>query len=325
MVASVSVGPVEVEIVKPDIESLKMQKMDDPVGASDVVSYTAPGIVINNRGMLFARRMNSIVPKFGLGISQGQLNSYLMSFNSQTYPGQAIAISVVQGTAGRDVHIYLVNTASNSLVYKSKETIGSSGQLPITVTETQASPYKLVVSYVPLTDEMAIKGPVIQTPLWVSTRITFWEVMAKTENISDVWARWQGRAIYRQPLPCLFWRDVGYTVGLAGSSKWRDLVPVFENQTVYYMVGVSAWCNTSNPYPPESECCAARQNTWWQSTIYARNTVENDLQELGSDQINLSYHNTASFTTSGANYLGRCVSPDGCLCGWETGPSCSNY
>ena len=181
--------------------------------------------------------------------------------------------------------------------------------------------YAVVASMTPLPKEVVLREP--NRFDTASVDVTLWEVRAITQNISDIWARWQGRAIYRQPLPQLFWHYPGYTLGLAGSSHWRDIFPVVGSRSVEYMVGVSAWCNTPESLPSEDECCAARQHTWWNSTIEARKVAGSQWTTLGSDQINLSYHNSATFTTSSATYNGRCVAQGPALCGWETGPNCS--
>jgi len=293
--------------------------------------------VISGRGLLFNRRLNSTLPvlrdtiflnriagalpKFGLSVNSISVTSYLAEFNGQTFSGSASSLTQFKGIKDAPVWIYLVDRNTNEVVSEDREKFDSQGLFNYSFSSPEAGSYAVVASMTPLPKEIVLREPNrLDT---ASLDLTFWEVRAITQNISDIWARWQGRSIYRQPLPQLFWHYPGYTVGLAGSSHWGDVFAVAGSNSVEYMVGVSAWCNTWDPYPTESECCAARQSTWWSSTIEARRVAGGAWTTLGSDQINLSYHNSATFTTSSATYNGRCVAQGPALCGWETGPNCS--
>jgi hypothetical protein len=285
----------------------------------------------SNRGILFNRRLNitllrvpkiaGLLPKLGLSVNSITNTSYLAEFNNQTFSGQASSLIQFKGTKNAPVWVYVVNKDSNEVISEDHERFSSQGLFNYTLNSSEAGSYAVVASMTPLPKEVVLREP--NRFDTASVDVTLWEVRAITQNISDIWARWQGRAIYRQPLPQLFWHYPGYTLGLAGSSHWRDIFPVVGSRSVEYMVGVSAWCNTPESLPSEDECCAARQHTWWNSTIEARKVAGSQWTTLGSDQINLSYHNSATFTTSSATYNGRCVAQGPALCGWETGPNCS--
>jgi hypothetical protein len=273
------------------------------------------------RNMVILNRIAGALPKFGLSVNSIENKSYLAEFNGQTFSGSASSLIQFKGIKDAPVWTYLVNKDKNEVISEDRGRFDSQALFNYTVNSSEAGSYAVVASMTPLPKEIVLREPNrLDT---ASVDVTFWEVRAVTQNISDIWARWQGRSIYRQPLPQLFWHYPGYTVGLAGSSFWRDVFPVVGNESVEYMVGVSAWCNTWDPYPTEAECCAARRSTWWNSTIEARRVAGSEWTTLGSDQINLSYHNSATFTTSSATYNGRCVAQGPALCGWETGPNCS--
>jgi len=59
-----------------------------------------------------------------------------------------------------------------------------------------------------------------------SFRVAVWLVCTHSRNLTDVWARWQGRSFFR-PLPIGFWNEMpSSVVGLAGRNVgYVDLVP----------------------------------------------------------------------------------------------------
>jgi len=310
-----------------------MQGLDQAeveVGLPQVQEISGRGILFHRRfsaalpalrNMVILNRIAGALPKFGLSVNSIENKSYLAEFNGQTFSGSASSLIQFKGIKDAPVWTYLVDKDKNEVISEDRGRFDSQALFNYTVNSSEAGSYAVVASMTPLPKEIVLREPNrLDT---ASVDVTFWEVRAVTQNISDIWARWQGRSIYRQPLPQLFWRYPGYTVGLAGSSFWRDVFPVVGSNSVEYMVGVSAWCNTPEGMAPEPLCCAARQQTWWNSIIEARRVPGGEWTTLGSDQINLSYHNSATFTTSSATYNGRCVAQGPALCGWETGPNCS--
>jgi len=293
--------------------------------------------VINGRGILFNRRLNATLPvlngitainriagalpKFGLSVNSILNASYMPQFNDQTFDGYAYSLIQFKGIKDAPAWIYLVDRNTNEVVSEDRGRFDSQALLNYSVNSSDAGSYSVVTSMTPLPKEVVLRRP--NRLDIASIDVAFWEVRVITERITDKWARWLGRSIYRQPLPQLFWRYPGYRVGLAGWGIWRDIIPVVGSNSVEYMVGISAWCNTEEPYPVEGLCCDARQYTWWSSNIDARKVAGGAWTVLGTDQINLSYHNSATFTTSSATYNGRCVAQGPDLCGWETGPNCS--
>jgi len=142
-----------------------------------------------------------------------------------------------------------------------------------------------------------------------SKLLSVWTILLKSQNVTDVWERLCARAL-GEALPRLFWKEKPHTIiGLAGKLEFLELVPVFEGQTVRYEVGVSAWCNTPEPYPSEAKCDEYRKNTWWQFDLYASNTAEAP-KHVGGGRINVDYHlvynlTATSVTLEERRYVGK--------------------
>jgi len=266
------------------------------------------------------------VPKFGVSFNSASLTAFLSQFNQTTYSGNANAILRFNGKANSEAFIYVYNFNTNELSFE-KSKFNESGILNVGLQSNEEVPMKVIVSTVPLPKALILRHSSIinALPFATSIKVTFWHVRVQSVNKTDIWARLQGRAIYRQPLPGVFWSPPSggpaYVVGLAGGADWREIVPVVEGMTVKYQVGVSAWCNTPDPYPPADKCCQYRKNTWWHAKIMARKSVKDSWGTVGEDDINISFHITGQFTVDSYSYLGRCVSKD-VACGWESGSSC---
>lgn len=157
-------------------------------------------------------------------------------------------------------------------------------------------------------------------------RVKVWGILVETVRISDRWARFLGRSVGER-LPRLFWRYPGFAVGLADWGKWVEFVPVLDGMSIRYEVGVSAYCDTPDPYPPDDVCCEVRKNTWWEARLYTIG-ARGSRRLVGSDRINLSFHSLYKLTYSSVVHKGRCVADydplfRGGLCGWESGAECS--
>lgn len=176
------------------------------------------------------------------------------------------------------------------------------------------------------------KPPVLLSPnpRVESFSVSVWYIAIHSKNISDRWARWQGRA-YFKPLPRNFWRDQPRSViGLAGGNiGFADLVPVVSEVGYPLEVGVSAFCNTKDPYPNHDECCEARKDTWWQFDVHATNDPKQvasvrkgESGHVGGGKINIDYHLKYNIAYSGVTFEGRCLKKVNC--DWEEGtaPRC---
>ena len=265
------------------------------------------------------------IPKFmGVKFSNAKLMSFLQQFNDEKYNGYSSSLLMFNGPENSKAFIYVYDV-DNDYVNEYESKFDEQGNLSVLLQSDEPHNFKVVTSLVPLPKQVVkVHSATINSlPFASSLRVTFWHVRVRTTNKTDVWARWQGRAIWRQPLPGLFWfpHHVGYTIGLAGYADWREIVPIIEGRTFNYQVGVSAFCNTSEPRPPHDKCCEYRKNTWWHAIIFARRKITDNWQKVGEDDINLSFHITAQFDYNSATYLGRCVSKD-VACGWEQGSSC---
>lgn len=127
---------------------------------------------------------------------------------------------------------------------------------------------------------------------------TVWELQITSKNVTDIWARFQGRAI-NEDLPFGFWNNPKYLYGLAGYVTVVELIPVFSGQTIPYHFGVSAWCATKNPNPTAAECCATP--AWWNVDVKARNDYTKSFTDYGNTNINIDYHVDVDMTTSGVS------------------------
>ncbi|HDN18283.1 MAG TPA: hypothetical protein ENF41_04400 [Candidatus Bathyarchaeota archaeon] len=164
-------------------------------------------------------------------------------------------------------------------------------------------------------------------------RVGTWLLYYKVKNETDKWLRLVGRA-YDGNLPHKFWREKPRTVvGRAGTLReyvgFTDLLPVISGVEVPIEVGISAYCNTPEAYPPSDKCCEYAKNTWWRVDLYATNrpeelteTIRGEKNHIGGDSINLDYHLKFRATTDSVTYLGKCLKY--ARCPWESGtaPSC---
>jgi hypothetical protein len=267
------------------------------------------------------------VPKTVISVASVYTRAFLAQVGSQTYSGSAQALLQFSGPKDRTAYVYVYDYDARR-TYVSRANFDSNGRLPVLVQSSEEGGYLVVVSLVPIPTVLArptALSTLSSTPLATAVKLTFWHVRSSLRNKTDVWARWHGRAVYNLPLPGIFWTPptnfARYVVGLAGGLDWREIVPVVQDMNVGYQVGVSAFCNTTDPSPPASVCCEARKNTWWLAKIMARKSVKEEWRTVGQDDINLSFRITAYFTTDSYSYKGRCVNRE-VSCGWEQGPSC---
>lgn len=129
-----------------------------------------------------------------------------------------------------------------------------------TTNENGEASFKLKFSDPGVYTYLAVVGetkPLIVTgnPRVYSFKVSVWFVLTRSRNLTDIWARWQGRSFFR-PLPVDFHRELpSSVVGLAGRNVgYIDLVPCIDGKTIPIELGVSAYCNTPEPYPPKEKC-----------------------------------------------------------------------
>jgi len=155
--------------------------------------------------------------------------------------------------------------------------------------------------------------------------VTVWLIVTKSRNLTDRWARLQGRSFFRK-LPVYFWREMPISVvGLAGRNVgYVDLVPCITGASIPMEIGVSAYCNTPEPYPPKEKCCEYAKNTWWRVDVYATNnpkdvtaTLKGEKNHIGGDKINLDYHLKYTITSTGVTFNGKYLKQ--IRCDWERG------
>lgn len=145
-------------------------------------------------------------------------------------------------------------------------------------------------------------------PLQDSFLLSIWAVTCKVRNLTDRWWRLVGRSFVGD-LPRIFWKKPGYTIGLASSYGipiLMDLVPVFGDQSMTLEYGISAFCNTTNPYPTQEECKAARKNTWWEFTVEGFNGKST---KSVKGKLNIDRHLRVTFTTD--NITAEVIVPEG--------------
>lgn len=140
--------------------------------------------------------------------------------------------------------------------------------------------------------------------LSAKTVLSVWLIKLVSKNISDTWMRLQGRALGHE-LNRLFWREQPWTtIGLAGWLEFIELIPVVSGQTIRYEVGVSAWCNTPEPFPPKEKCEEYRKNTWWQFDLYASNSPS-EPKHVGGGKINIDSHLVYELTANSVRFVER--------------------
>mgnify|MGYP001066681269 CR=1 FL=1 len=171
------------------------------------------------------------------------------------------------------------------------------------------------------------------SPRAYNFRVGVWLVAVFCRDVSDIWLRWVGRSFFRD-LPVYFWHPppegqpisvigLGFP-GLDRPIGFIDLVPCPSTVTIPMELGVSAWCNTTDPYPPPDVCCEAAKNTWWEMAVYATNdprdtvqTAQGTANEKGKGNINLDYHLKFDITSEEVSYKGRYLKQQ--RCPWEAG------
>jgi hypothetical protein len=104
----------------------------------------------------------------------------------------------------------------------------------------------------------------LANPLQDSFKLTAWLITVRLARTTDVWLRLVGRS-FNEELPRIFWREKPWwTIGLGFvGAFFVDLVPVFGDATMTLYYGISAWCNTPEPYPSHEKCLEYRRRTWW--------------------------------------------------------------
>jgi len=136
-----------------------------------------------------------------------------------------------------------------------------------------------------------------KNPLQDIFKFTVWLVTCRVRNRTDRWWRLAGRS-FTDELPRIFWREAPWTViGLAapyGTQIFVDAVPVFGDRAVNLRYGISAWCNTPEPYPPREKCLAYRRNTWWRFEVEAFN---GKVRKKVSGDLNIDRQLRVTFTT----------------------------
>ncbi|MBW2671894.1 MAG: hypothetical protein JRD89_00595 [Deltaproteobacteria bacterium] len=146
----------------------------------------------------------------------------------------------------------------------------------------------------------------LKNPLEDVFDLAVWLVTCRSRNISDVWARFQGRSV-EVDLPRAFWKYPGFLIGLAGfSAGWVDIVPVFGDKEVTLEYGVSAYCNTPEARPGREKCLAARPKTWWRFDIHCNN---GKVEKTVSGNLNIDRHLKVRLTTDDVS--GEVVIPAG--------------
>jgi len=149
----------------------------------------------------------------------------------------------------------------------------------------------------------------VKNPLQEQFTLTVWLVTCKITNMTDRWWRLAGRT-FEIALPRIFWRELPASViGLTapyGTQTFVDIVPVFNDKNITLEYGISAWCNTPEPYPTADRCIAYRRNTWWHFEIEAYNK---DTRKVVSGDLNIDRHLKITLTTD--NMTGEIIRPAG--------------
>jgi hypothetical protein len=115
----------------------------------------------------------------------------------------------------------------------------------------------------------------LANPLQDTFKLSVWLVTARLAKTTDIWLRLVGRS-FNERLPRIFWRESPWWViglGFVGAF-FADIVPVFSDMSFTLYYGISAMCNTEEPYPPREKCIAYRRNTWWTLEIEVFNGVD---------------------------------------------------
>jgi len=150
------------------------------------------------------------------------------------------------------------------------------------------------------------------SPLADRRRLAFWFVVVIAEPVRDRWARYIGRSI-NESLPYRFWKEKPRTVLgiLGGRTKFADLIATCDARHVTLEIGISAYCDTSDPSPSHDECC--ENLAWWRVNVYATKNPKEVKEVLlgkdeflvGGDYINIDYHLEFMFTPDSATFNGR--------------------
>ena len=177
-------------------------------------------------------------------------------------------------------------------IFKDSQRIGETetdekGRATINLSADEPSTATYTVSLLP------VVAP-FKTPFQDSFAFTVWLVTCKVTNRTDRWWRFVGRS-FEESLPRIFWRNPRFTIGLAapyGTQVFVDVVPVFSDKNITLEYGISAFCNTEEPYPPHDKCVRYRRNTWWRFEIEAFNGKE---IKKASGDLNLDRHLRVTF------------------------------
>jgi len=149
----------------------------------------------------------------------------------------------------------------------------------------------------------------VKTPLQEQFELTVWLVTCKITNRTDRWWRFAGRT-FEISLPRKFVDELPISIiGLTapyGTQIFADIVPVFGDRNITLEYGISAWCNTPEPYPPAEKCREYRRNTWWRFEVEAFN---GETRKSVSGDLNLDRHLKVTFSTD--DISGEVVRPSG--------------
>jgi len=207
--------------------------------------------------------------------------------------------SVRLGPLGlRDVKVHLF---SDGELVEEKRT-DSEGKTYFTLPSMEPTSKTYHVTLLPITTP-------VKTPFQEEFKFAVWLVTCRITNRTDVWWRLAGRT-FEQSLPRIFWRELPISViGLTapyGTQIFVDVVPVFGDRSITLEYGISAWCNTPEPYPPTEKCIAYRRNTWWRFEVEAFN---GRVRRSVSADLNIDRHLKVTFSTDDVS--GEVVRPAG--------------
>ena len=147
-----------------------------------------------------------------------------------------------------------------------------------------------------------------KTPLQDSFTLSVWLVTCRVTNRTDRWWRFAGRS-FTGDLPRSFWKDPLTTIGLGsprGTQTFVDVVPVFGDRDITLEYGISAFCNTTDPYPDRTKCLAYRTRTWWRFEVEGFNVKT---RKKVSGDLNIDRHLKVTFTSE--DIRGEVVKPPG--------------
>lgn len=229
-----------------------------------------------------------------------ELSGNWMSITAR--PGVPSAFRVYSVRVGplpaKDATLHLFKDGERVSTVKTDE----EGRAAFSFPSSEPSYAKYAVSLIPISTPF-------KTAIQDNFTFSVWLVTCIIENKTDVWWRLAGRN-FIDKLPRIFWSEAPYTViGLAapyGKQTFTDLVPIFGDSSLTLEYGISAYCNTPEPYPTREKCIAYRKNTWWHFKVECfngsvRKSVEADL--------NIDRHLKVTVTSD--DIKGEVVKPEG--------------